>query len=72
MATTTHQPITEAARQALAVFGGARAADDLTFLENWELQPQLGTAAALRVGQIRRAHPALAEAIRREIRARRT
>lgn len=40
---------------------------DLLFLERWERQPLPGTAAALRVGQIRRANPALAAEIRLEL-----
>ncbi len=40
---------------------------DLLFLERWERQPLPGSAAALRVGQIRRANPALAAEIRAEL-----
>ena len=67
-----HFPQTSAAQRALAAFGNSKAASDLLsadlwFLENWECNPAPGTAAALRVGQIRRANPKLAEEIRCEI-----
>ncbi len=67
-----HTPRTSAARRALASFGDSHAASellsaDLWFLENWESNPAPGTAAALRVGQIRRANPQLAEEIRCEV-----
>ncbi len=67
-----HTPRTSAARRALASFGDSHSASellsaDLWFLENWESNPAPGTAAALRVGQIRRANPELAEEIRREV-----
>ncbi len=72
-----HIPRTSAARRAMAGFGDGQSASallgaDLWFLENWESDPAPGTAAALRVGQIRRANPQLAEEIRREVRRRRT
>ncbi len=44
-----------------------RAVDDFLFLERWEICPLPGPAAALRVTQIRRANPELAEAIRHEL-----
>ncbi len=67
-----HFPQTSAAQRALAAAGNSIAAAellsaDLWFLENWESNPAPGTAAALRVGQIRRANPQLAEEIRREV-----
>jgi hypothetical protein len=37
------------------------------FLERWEICPLPGSAAALRVSQIRRANPELAAAIRSEL-----
>ncbi len=40
---------------------------DLIYLESWERDPAPGVAAARRIGQIRRAHPALAAAIRSEL-----
>jgi len=69
---TRHNLRTSAAQRTLAAFGNSQAAsdllrDDLWFLENWEQNPAPGTATALRVGQIRRANPQLAEEIRREI-----
>jgi hypothetical protein len=45
---------------------------DLLFLERWEINPEPGTAAALRIAQLRRANPALAAEIRAEIAARRS
>ena len=68
-------PRTSAAQRAMAAFSDSNAAselleDDLAFLENWESNPAAGTAAALRVGQIRRGNPKLAEEIRHEIRLR--
>ena len=70
--TMKHHPRTSAAQRALSDFGESHAAcallrADLWFLENWESNPAPGTAAALRVGQIRRANPKLAEEIRREV-----
>jgi hypothetical protein len=44
-----------------------RLADDLLFLERWEICPVPGPAAALRISQIRRANPELAAAIRCEL-----
>lgn len=43
--------------------------DDLLFLEAWERAPQLGPGTALRIGQLRRANPELAAAIRAELAA---
>lgn len=68
----SHHPRTVAAQHALAALGNSETAlellsADLWFLENWESNPAPGTAAALRIGQIRRANPQLAEAIRCEI-----
>jgi len=67
-----HHPQTSAAQRALADFVDSKAASDLLradlwFLENWETNPAPGPAAALRIGQIRRANPRLAEEIRCEI-----
>jgi hypothetical protein len=67
-----HLPRTSAAQRALAAFSESKAASDLLcadlwFLENWESNPAPGAAAALRVGQIRRGNPQLAEEIRREV-----
>ncbi len=60
-------PRTEAVRRALLTYRDERSAWDLLFLEAWELEPSPGAAAALRVGQIRRANPELAAAVRAEI-----
>ncbi len=67
-----HVPRTSAAQRVLASFSDSNAASellsaDLWFLENWESNPAPGTVAALRVGQIKRANPQLAEEIRREL-----
>jgi hypothetical protein len=40
---------------------------DLLFLEQWEMSPLAGTAAALRINQIRRANPELAAEVRAEV-----
>ncbi len=60
-------PRTEAVRRALRSFHDERSTWDLLFLEAWELEPAPGAAAALRVGQIRRANPELAAEVRAEI-----
>jgi hypothetical protein len=60
-------PHTVAVQRALSDMHDRRAADDFLFLERWEICPLPGPAAALRVSQIRRAHPELAAAIRREL-----
>jgi len=59
-------PRTEALARAMGATHHAAHAD-LMFLERWELAPLPGTAAALRVGQIRRANPLLAAEIRAEM-----
>ncbi|TLU71381.1 hypothetical protein [Lichenicoccus roseus] len=68
----TSLPKTTAAKRALSAFhssqaGADRMSEDLLFLENWESDPAPGTAAVLRIGQIRRSNPALAAEIRREL-----
>jgi hypothetical protein len=60
-------PRTEAVRRALRSCHDERSAWDLLFLEAWEMAPSPGAAAALRVGQIRRANPELAAEVRAEI-----
>jgi hypothetical protein len=60
-------PRTQAVRRALRSCSDERSAWDLLFLEAWELEPSPGAAAALRVGQIRRANPKLAAEVRAEI-----
>jgi hypothetical protein len=61
------EPCTAAARRVLAAAWDRNVSDDLLFLERWEMAPVHGTAAALRAAQIRRANPALAEAVRSEL-----
>ncbi len=61
-----NEPRTEALRRALACCE-PKVADELRFLEAWEAAPTYGLGTALRVGQIRRANPALAAAIRAEL-----
>jgi hypothetical protein len=58
---------TMAVRRALAEAADHTALADLLFLERWEMVPVAGSAAALRVLQIRRANPELAAAVRAEI-----
>ena len=60
-------PRTEALRRVLPAVRDHASADDLLFLERWEIKPLAGAAAALRVSQIRRANPELAAAIRAEV-----
>ncbi len=62
---------TAALRRLLARPMADSAVADLLFLEAWERDPAPGPAAARRVGQIRRANPNLARAIRQEIAAQR-
>jgi len=66
-----NRPQTEAARRALRAAPGEAAINDLLFLEAWEMHPAADIASTLRAGQIRRANPLLAEAIRDELRTRR-
>jgi hypothetical protein len=61
------QPISTILQTFFTQIADQRMADDLLFLERWELAPVPGPAAALRVGQIRRANPELASAIRSEL-----
>jgi hypothetical protein len=63
------QPRTEAVRRALLAAPDETAISDLLFLEAWELQAPHDIASTLRAGQIRRANPLLAEAIRTELRS---
>jgi len=63
------QPRTEAVRRALRATPDETAISDLLFLEAWEVQAPRDIASTLRAGQIRRANPLLAEAIRAELRA---
>jgi hypothetical protein len=63
------QPRTEAVRRALLAAPDETAISDLLFLESWEVQAPPDIASTLRAGQIRRANPLLAEAIRAELRS---
>ena len=65
--TSTPEPRTLALRHALATAESDGAAADLRFLEAWEAEPRPGPGVALRVGQLRRANPDLAAAIRTEL-----
>ncbi len=67
----TAAPHTEAVQRALAQVSDRGHAADLLYLEAWEINPVPGAAAARRVAQLRRANPALADAIRRELGRRR-
>ena len=60
-------PRTQALRRALDGVRDEVSAVDLLFLETWEVEPAPGTAAALRVHQLRRANPLLAAEIRAEL-----
>ena len=66
------RPLTDAVARELARRGDTAVAADLLFLERWEMAPVAGTAAARRVGQLRRANPGLVEEIRAELAARRS
>lgn len=60
-------PRTAAVRRALERVHGDAAIADLMFLEAWEASPTPEVAAVLRVAQIRRANPELADAVRGEL-----
>jgi hypothetical protein len=66
------RPRTEAVRRALLATPNETAISDLLFLEAWEVQTPRDIASTLRAGQIRRANPLLAEAIRAELQTGRT
>jgi hypothetical protein len=61
-------PRTAAVRHALQRAHCDSAIADLLFLEAWEASPTAEVAAVLRVAQIRRANPQLADAVRGELR----
>jgi hypothetical protein len=63
------RPCTAAVRRVLDTINDHAVTADLLFLERWEMTPMPGAAAALRVGQIRRANPALAAEIRAELKS---
>ncbi len=65
------RPLTVAVARALSTMRDEASAADLLFLERWEISPVPGAAAALRVGQLRRANPTLAAEIRAELASRR-
>lgn len=58
---------TAAVLAALEGIADETVASDLLFLEAWEMTPRPGIAASLRASQIRRANPALVEAIKAEL-----
>jgi hypothetical protein len=60
-------PLSPTLKSLLAQKPDRNLANDLLFLERWEICPLPGPASALRVSQIRRANPELAAAIRREL-----
>ncbi len=61
-------PFTIAVRQALQNVNNSKIAEDLLFLEAWEIQPSSNLGVTLKAGQIRRANPELAAAIDAELR----
>jgi hypothetical protein len=61
------EPRTGAVRRALERAHCDAAVADLLFLEAWEASPSPEVAAVLRVAQIRRANPELANAVRGEL-----
>jgi hypothetical protein len=61
------QPRTAAVQRALASDCDHTMVADLLFLEQWEMCPLPGCAAALRINQIRRANPELAAEVRAEV-----
>ena len=63
-------PVTDILRAILAQPISRSAAEDLLFLEAWERNPAPSLGAVRRAGQIRRANPEVAAAIRSEIAAR--
>ena len=66
---TTPTDHTQALRRMLALPLNPSAVDDLLFWEAWERNPDPGPAAVLRIAQLRRANPALAAALRKEVAA---
>lgn len=56
-----------ALNHAITRSSNARVIDDFLFWDQWERCPTPGLGAALRVKQLRRAHPAIARAIRDEL-----
>ncbi len=66
---TLKPPFTHAVRMALQNADNARLAEDLLFLEAWEMQPSANLGVTLKASQIRRANPDLAAAIDAELKA---
>ena len=64
---TRKPPFTLAVRQALQNANNSRIADDLLFLEAWEMHPSSNLGVTLKASQIRRANPGLAAAIGAEL-----
>lgn len=62
-------PFTLAVREALQNVNNSRIADDLLFLEAWEMHPSSNLGVTLKASQIRRANPDLAAAIHAELKA---
>jgi hypothetical protein len=60
-------PLTAALQNAMPRIRDRSAQADLLFLERREIAPQSGISSSLRVQQIRRANPELANAIRTEV-----
>jgi hypothetical protein len=60
-------PMTRALRLALQNVNNDRIADDLLFLEAWEMHPSSNLGVTLKASQIRRANPELAAAIDAEL-----
>jgi hypothetical protein len=60
-------PRTAAVQRVLASGQDHTMVADLLFLERWEMYPLPGSAAALRINQIRRANPELAAEVRAEV-----
>ena len=65
----SRQPLTRAVRLALQDTNNSQIADDLLFLEAWEMHPSSHLGVTLKANQIRRANPALAAAIGAELKA---
>jgi hypothetical protein len=63
-------PRTQVVRDAMQTAGNTGAAEDLLFLEAWEIEPSGDLGATLRASQIRRANPGLSAEINRELKRR--
>ncbi len=66
---TRKPPFTDAVRRALQNANNSRIAEDLLFLEAWEMHPSANLGVTLKASQIRRANPDLAAAIHAELKA---